>query len=65
MNEYYQAMLEYPNFKECSIQTFDDTDQKRQSLARIFENNEKNLEAISKLNADNAGVFFSVNPMIK
>lgn len=64
MNDYYQAMLDnYPNFEQCSIQTFDDTQEKRSSLARIFENKEDNLVEIQNLNDQNAGIFFSVNPM--
>lgn len=53
---------EYPNLKDCSIQTFDDI-WKNKSLARIAPRTEGNLELMEDINSNGAGVFFSVNSM--
>lgn len=66
MREWVEAMFEsYPNFKDCSLQTFDDSKIWNQSLARIFENKEDNYTLLDQLEKDGAGIFFSVNSMKK
>jgi len=52
----------YPNFKDCTIQTFDDRS-KDQSLARKFAVDWVDRSLIKTLNDSGAGVFFSVNSM--
>jgi hypothetical protein len=52
MKKEYQALLEsYPYFKECSIQTFDDDSTRKDlSLAKIFSQNDLDLEKLEQLN---------------
>lgn len=59
-------ILDYPNFLDCSIQTFDDNkERKDQSMARIYENNPDNFKKLKERNDKGAGIFFSVNSMLK
>ena len=54
----------YPNFKDCSIQTFNDQDKTERSQSRILEVTEENLEKCAKLQKLMPyGIYFSVNPM--
>jgi hypothetical protein len=61
-----QAMLDYyPRFNECTIQTFDDNKERKESkLARLFHNKKENYKDIDLLNWQWAWIFFSVNPML-
>lgn len=59
-------MLDYPNFLDCSLQTFDDNKERKEpTLARIYENNPDNFKKLKELNDQGAGIFFSVNSMRK
>ena len=56
----------YPNFKSCSIQLFDDNPKKkRTNLSRIYTNEKAYSWEVRKLNNEWAWVFFSVNSMVK
>ncbi|WP_152206503.1 phage/plasmid primase, P4 family [Marinobacter changyiensis] len=44
-----------------TFQTFDDTDQNRRDLARIFHGGAEHLPQLAELNAKGAGIFFTVN----
>ena len=56
----------YPNFRECSIQTFNDQDKNERSQLRILPMTEENLEKCVKLQEKLPyGIYFSVNPMAK
>lgn len=66
-NNQYETMLSiYPNFTDCSIQTFDDA-KKWRDLARIVDQNKFDTEtmskALEKYNSMWAWIFFSVNSM--
>jgi hypothetical protein len=52
MKEQIQAMFEnYPNFKDCTLQTFDDVkDRADKSLAKKFINTEDNYKYLDELN---------------
>lgn len=65
MKEEIKAMFNYyPNFKDCSLQTFDDVkDRKLWNLAKILVNNKENYIELDKLNKEGAWIYFSVNPM--
>jgi hypothetical protein len=59
-------MKAYPNFMECSIQTFNDKDKEDKSQSRILPMTEENLEKCVKLQTLLPyGIYFSVNPMEK
>lgn len=54
----------YPNFSQCSIQTFNEKDKEEKSQSRILEMTGINLEKCEKLQSMLPyGVYFSVNPM--
>jgi hypothetical protein len=54
----------YPNFRECSIQTFNDQDKNEKSQLRILPMTKENLEKCVKLQELKPyGIYFSVNPM--
>ena len=54
----------YPNFRECSIQTFNDQDKNEKSQLRILPMTKENLEKCIKLQELKPyGIYFSVNPM--
>jgi len=56
----------YPNFLECSIQTFNDQNKEEKSQSRILEVNYENLEKCEILQDKLPyGIYFSVNPMEK
>ncbi len=66
-NIYLEMMRsQYPNFKDCTIQLFDDTKQGR-DLARKIDQNKFSKDDLEKgLDAYNkkwAGIFFSINSM--
>ena len=65
MNEQTTARInDYPNFLECSIQTFNDQDKEDKSQSRILPMTMENLEKCVKLQSMLPyGIFFSVNPM--
>ena len=65
MNEQTTARInDYPNFLECSIQTFNDQDKEDKSQSRILPMTMENLEKCVKLQwMLPYGIFFSVNPM--
>jgi len=52
----------YPNWRECSLQTFDDKWLDK-SLAKIFKPTDENIKKALDLNRKGAGVFFSINSM--
>ena len=55
----------YPNFRDCSIQTFSDTKEENK-YSRILPMTEENLEKCIKLQEKLPyGIYFSVNPMQK
>jgi hypothetical protein len=55
----------YPNFRNCSIQTFSDTKEENK-YSRILPMTEENLEKCIKLQEKLPyGIYFSVNPMQK
>lgn len=55
----------YPNFRDCSIQTFSDTKEENK-YSRILPMTEENLEKCVKLQELMPyGIYFSVNPMQK
>lgn len=59
-----ERMKAYPNFMECSIQTFNDKDKEDKSQSRILPMTEENLEKCVKLQTLLPyGIYFSVNPM--
>lgn len=54
----------YPNFKDCSIQTFNEQDKEEKSQSRIMKMSRENLEWCEKLQETQPyWVYFSVNPM--
>ena len=56
----------YPNFRDCSIQTFNDQRKDERSQSRILPMTEENLEKCVKLQELMPyGIYFSVNPMQK
>lgn len=56
----------YPNFRDCSIQTFNDQDKNEKSQLRILPMTEENLEKCIRLQELRPyGIYFSVNPMEK
>ena len=56
----------YPNFRECSIQTFNDQNKNERSQLRILPMTEENLDKCVKLQEKLPyGIYFSVNPMVK
>ena len=69
-NLQYAVMCDmYPNFKDCSIQLFDDNKNRRDSsLAKIVDaskfDSDVVAETLKKYNDKWAGIFFSVNSMI-
>lgn len=69
-NLQYAVMCDmYPNFKDCSIQLFDDNKNRRDSsLAKIVDASKFDSDVVSetlkKYNDKWAGIFFSVNSMI-
>lgn len=57
-------MKVYPNFRQCSIQTFNEQDKNEKSQSRILPMTDENLEKCEKLQSMLPyGVYFSVNPM--
>ena len=63
-NDTLERMKAYPNFMECSIQTFNDKDKEDKSQSRILPMTEENLEKCVKLQTLLPyGIYFSVNPM--
>lgn len=67
MHTLIQAMFdEYPRFSECTIQTFDDNKERKDSkLAWKYINNKDIYPKLEELNKQWAWIFFSVNPMIE
>lgn len=64
MNIELDTLIEsYPNFKQCSLQTFDDWPTKNTHLARILNNSTSSYKKLEELNKQWAWIFFSVNPM--
>ena len=56
----------YPNFRDCSIQTFNDQRKDERSQSRILPMTMENLEKCIKLQEKLPyGIYFSVNPMQK
>lgn len=56
--------MQYPNFRKCSIQTFNDQDKNEKSQSRILPMTDENLEKCEKLQQILPyGIYFSVNPM--
>ena len=54
----------YPNFRKCSIQTFNEQDKNEKSQSRILPMTDENLEKCEKLQSLLPyGIYFSVNPM--
>lgn len=54
----------YPNFRQCSIQTFNDQNKEEHSQSRILPMTRENLEKCEKLQKMLPyGIYFSVNPM--
>lgn len=54
----------YPNFRKCSIQTFNEQDKNEKSQSRILPMTDENLEKCEKLQSILPyGIYFSVNPM--
>lgn len=54
----------YPNFKYCSIQTFNEQDKEEKSQSRIMKMSRENLEWCERLQETQPyWVYFSVNPM--
>ena len=59
-----QRASNYPNFRKCSIQTFNDQDKNEHSQSRILPMTRENLEKCEKLQKMLPyGIYFSVNPM--
>ena len=59
-----ERIKEYPNFRQCSIQTFNDKNKDDKSQSRILPMTDENLEKCEKLQSMLPyGIFFSVNPM--
>ena len=65
MNEHLLKRIKvYPNFRQCSIQTFNDKDKNEHSQSRILQMTDDNLEKCEKLQSMLPyGIYFSVNPM--
>lgn len=54
----------YPNFRQCSIQTFNEQDKEEKSQSRILPMTDENLQKCEKLQSLMPyGIYFSVNPM--
>ena len=63
-NKTKERLLQYPNFRKCSIQTFNDRDKNEKSQSRILPMTDENLEKCEKLQKILPyGIYFSVNPM--
>lgn len=63
-SETKERLLQYPNFRKCSIQTFNDQDKTEKSQSRILPMTDENLEKCEKLQSILPyGIYFSVNPM--
>ena len=59
-----ERIREYPNFRKCSIQTFNDQDKNDKKYSKILPMTDENLERCERLQAKFPyWVFFSVNPM--
>lgn len=57
-------VTQYPEIKNCTIETHDDNKETRDpKLNRRFS--DINIEELTKLNQQGSGIFFSVNPMIQ
>lgn len=57
-------LMQYPNFRQCSIQTFNEQDKNEKSQSRILPMTDENLERCEKLQSLLPyGIYFSVNPM--
>ena len=58
----------YPNLEQCTIQTFDDiedkTKVKRLEFARKSQFDDNWIARCEKLNQQKAGIYFSVNSMV-
>ena len=65
MNEDTLAWINtYPNFLDCTIQTFNDQNKEEKSQSRILPMTEDNLEKCAILQSKLPyGIYFSVNPM--
>ena len=62
-NKTKEWIVQYPNIRHCSIQTFSDT-KSENKFSRILPMTDENLERCEKLQAKYPyGVYFSVNPM--
>lgn len=55
----------YPNFNECTIQTFDDNQWKRLELCKKIPVKWIDVKLVQRLNNEWAWIFFSVNSMIE
>lgn len=54
----------YPNFKDCSIQTFNEQDKEEKANSKIMPMSRANLDWCEKLQEEHPyGIYFSVNPM--
>ena len=54
----------YPNFRQCSIQTFNEQDKEEKSQSRILPMTDENLQKCEKLQSLMPyWIYFSVNPM--
>ena len=61
-----QRINDYPNFLDCTIQTFNDQNKEEKSQSRILEVTYENLEKCVILQDKLPyGIYFSVNPMEK
>ena len=59
-----ERIKQYPNFRKCSIQTFNDQDKNDKRYSKILPMTNENLERCERLQAKFPyWVFFSVNPM--
>ena len=59
-----ERIMQYPNFRQCSIQTFNDQNKDEKSQSRILPMTDENLEKCEKLQEMLPyGIYFSVNPM--
>lgn len=56
--------MQYPNIRECSIQTFNDQDKSDKRYSKILPMTDATLEWCEQLQAKYPyGIYFSVNPM--
>lgn len=59
-----ERITEYPNFRQCSIQTFNDQDKNERRQSGILPMTNENLEKCVNLQSVMPyGIYFSVNPM--